>query len=254
MSVTTLARAILSALLFGSASISHAALVEVSPGSLTAAYVVDFEDQGLAPGTFANHDGVLESGFTQFSERFAGQTNTEVLIGFEFFDTLSGSPTDPLTLANGPSLENLTVGNLGGNHGLSGESSTKALGQGAIAVLFDFDQSQVAFDALGIDIDGFGEAQGENLVASFFARDGSSLGVFNLNLDGATAKTFAFATDDSAFEIAGFSLTNDNLGGLGFDNFVHDVQGVQGPGQVPLPGAVWLFASALGALAYRRKL
>ena len=81
-----------------------------------------------------------------------------MFISFEFFDSLSGSPTDPLTLANGPALESLAVGNLGGNHGLSGDSSTKALGQRAIAVLFDFDQSQVALDALGIDIDGFGEA------------------------------------------------------------------------------------------------
>ena len=250
MRATTLVSAALASFALGAASLSHAALVQVTPGTLSAAYVVDFEDQGLAPSTFANHDSVLESGFTQFSERFAGQTNTEVFIGFEYFDTLSGTPTDPLTLADGPANENLTVGNLGGNHGLSGESSTKALGQGAVSVLFDFDQSEVGFEALGIDTDEFGEALGETLVASFFARDGSSLGVFNLNLDGGFAKTFAFATDDGAFEIAGFSLTNDNVGGLGYDNFLHDVQGVQG--EVPLPGAVWLFGSALAGLLLRK--
>ena len=192
MRAISLVSAALGIVVLGASPAGHTALVQVSPGSLSAAYVVDFEDQGLAVGTFANHDSVLESGFTQFSERFAGQTNTEVEIGFEFFDTLSGTPTDPLTLADGPSFENLTVGNLGGNHGLSGESSTKALGQGAIAVLFDYDQSEVGFDALGIDTDEFGEALGETLVASFFARDGSSLGVFNLNLDGGFAKSFAF--------------------------------------------------------------
>ena len=250
MRAISLVPAVLGVVSLGVSLFSHAALVQVTPGSLSAAYVVDFEDQGLGVGMLANHDSVLESGFTQFSERFAGQTNTEVFIDFEFFDTLSGTPTDPLTLADGPPNENLTVGNLGGNHGLSGESSTKALGQGAVSVLFDFDQSEVGFDALGIDTDEFGEALGETLIASFFARDGSSLGVFNLNLDGGFAKTFAFATDDGAFEIAGFSLTNDNVGGLGYDNFLHDVQGVQG--NVPLPGGLLLFGSALIGLVWRK--
>lgn len=225
---------------------SQAAIIQVASTSLTATNIVDFEDLGLAPGDLVGYDGVLESGLTSFSERFAGQTVVEV----GGLDTLTGAPTDELSLANGVSGENLTTGNLGGNSGLSGESSVMSLGEGSVAVLFDFDQSQIAFDVLGSDLDS--EGIGGNVIASFWARDGSLLDQFTLALDGSPVISYGFINDDGAFNIAGLSLVNDDIGGVGYDNFIYDVMGVEGTSgqnsQVPIPSALLLFASALSGL------
>ncbi len=230
---------------------SQAALIQVASSSLTATNIVDFEDLGLLPDELVSYDGVLESGLTSFSERFAGQTVVEV----GGLDTLIGTPTDELSLSNGVAGENLTTGNLGGNSGLSGESSVMSLGEGSVAVLFDFDQSQIAFDVLGSDVDS--EGIGGNVIASFWARDGSLLNQFTLALDGSAVLSFGFINDDGAFNIAGLSLVNDDISGVGYDNFIYDVVGIEGtPGQnsqVPIPSALLLFVSALSGLYFSKR-
>lgn len=223
-----------------SPTISHTAIIQVDPITLSATNVVDFEDLGLTLDTLVSYNGILESGLTSFSERFVGQTVVEV----GGFDTLIGSATDELTLANGPAGQNLTAGNLGGNSGLSGESSVMSLGEGSIAVLFDFDQSQIAFDVLGSDLDS--EGVSGDVIASFWARDGSLLNEFTLTLDGSPTISFGFLTDDSAFSIAGLSLVNDDIGGVGYDNFIYDVEGQLS--QVPLPPSILLLTSGLFGL------
>lgn len=236
---------LLACALLGVSLSANSAVIEVDPVTLSASNIVDFEDLGIAVDTLVNYDGVLVSGMTSFSERFVGQTVVEVGV----FDTLTGTPVDELTLANGPANQNLTAGNLGGNAGLSGESSVESLGEGSVAVLFDEDQSQVAFDVLGSDLDEF--MMGGTVIASFYARNGILLNQFALTLDGSASKSFGFKTDDSAFVIAGITLTNNDNGGVGYDNFIYDVAATQS--QVPVPAAVWLFVSALGLLGWLRR-
>ncbi|MGB5324466.1 MAG: hypothetical protein WBN40_03440 [Pseudomonadales bacterium] len=223
---------------------AHAAVVQVDPTTLTASNVVDFEDLGVPLGTLVGYNGTLVSGGVSFSERFAGQAVVEV----SYYDTLTGAPVSPLTLAaNGLPGKNLTVGNLGGNTGLSGESSVMSLGEGAVAVLFTDDQSQVAFDVLGIDLDG---GIGGTLFADIWARDGSLLNSFSIVMTGASALSFGFQTDDAAFEIAGITLASDDSGGVGYDNFIYDIASTS---QVPLPPAMLLFGSALLGLGATKR-
>ncbi len=229
--------------LLGLSVLVSAAIVQVAPATITATNIVDFEDLGLIGGSLVPYDDILESGLTSFSERFVGQSVIEV----GGFEQLIGLPSDELSLANGPANQNLSAGNLGGNSGLSGESSLMSLGEGAVAVLFDFDQSKIAFDVLGSDIDGSGLSG--TVTVSFWARNGLLLDEIVLALDGSPSISFGFITDDAGFSIAGLSLINDDAGGVGYDNFIYDVAGVVGTSgqgsEVPLPPTLILFGSAL---------
>ena len=226
----------------------------VAPGSLTGGGLVTFDDipGGAPPGT--NHDSIFESGGAAFAERFVGQTRTTV---GGTFDQLSGSPSGPLALQVGLPGQNLTISTDPGNAsstnllvgwGPTGSPNGNAFGEGAFAVLFDFDQSE-----FGLTITGF--TGGGTATLQFFRRDGTlieEIGVTGV----CCSQDYAFTREGGVHDIAGVAIFNNDLGGLGFDNLIHNVPGVT---ETPVPGPATLLlattaAAGLGLARWRNQL
>ncbi|MEM7724632.1 MAG: hypothetical protein AAF376_20045, partial [Pseudomonadota bacterium] len=233
----------------------------VDPSTLSGAAVVDFEDLGLAALDTINLDEEFESGTVQFSAGFVGQTITPS----GSFDTLSGTPTGPLTLFNDDPDENILAvdggdGNVGNTSiaglGPLGFPAFDAIGEGVISLLFDFDQSEFGFDLIGGD--------GGGATLQFFSRDGMLLSEIATGTIFGTI-SLGFATDDGSQSIAGVSIVNSDPGGIGVDNILSDVVGVIGPpptvppvtppvAPIPLPAGAWLLLSGLAVLGASTKL
>lgn len=233
---------------------ANASILQVDYSSLSGIAGADFEDLGLGDYEQVTFDDIFESNNTSFGESFVGQTVTTV----GDFDVLTGSPTGPLSLVAGGVITNVTAvdGGAGdvGNTAIAGSGPLgyphpDAAGEGSIAILFDFDQSEFGFEIVG--------ANGGTATAQFWARDGSLLDEIVFDLGNDVFTPFGFITDDASFSVAGVSIFNDDPGGVGFDNFIYNVAGVPGtPGaSVPEPSSFILLALGLvgGALSRRKK-
>ena len=183
-------------------------MLQVDPGTVDCAGTITFDDLpgGASPGT--NYDAIIESGAARFAERFAGQTQDDN----GAFDALLGTPTDPLTLAVGDMDENLEVF-ARGTHvmtglGPLGYPSPEAIGEGAFAVLFDFDQSELAFDLVG--------GNGGDATVSFFKRDGTLID--NVILGGLGEESYGFRRVGDLADIAGITVVNTDPAGVALDN------------------------------------
>ncbi len=192
---------------------------QVSYSSLTGTELITFDDVagGDSPGT--SYDTIFESGNASFAERFVGQT----LTASGDFDILSSTASGPLALQVGASGRNLNILENGGSNVLDGLGPTgfpnaDSVGEGAFAVLFDFDQSEFGFQLVG--------GNGDNATVHFFARDGTLIHTIVVT-DLANA-FYGFQRDGGVADIAGISVHDDDLGGIGFDNLKHDVAGVVG--------------------------
>ncbi len=208
-------------------------VVAVDPATLECAGVIDFNDVGVG-----NYDAIFESGGADFAERFVGQS-----LSFSGnFDVLSGTPTSPLTLQAGTAGQNLSVTNSAccatpvlAGLGPLGYPALDAIGEGSMAVLFDYDQSQFGFELVGGD--------GGSATLSFFRRDGSL--VDQVVVTGLNTQAYGFARVGGVHDIAGISIENTDPGGIGLDNLCSDVPGVPGtpatftldvhPGSCPNP-------------------
>ena len=96
--------------------------------------------------------------------------------------------------------------------GPSGFPNDNALGEGAIAALFNADQVELGFDVVG--------ANGGTATVNFFRRDGSLIGTVVLSLQASAGnQSFAFRRAGGVRDIAGLSIHNDDGGGIGYDNF-----------------------------------
>lgn len=246
----------LSALGLQVAAVEAAPINEVDYFSLSAGQTIDFESitGGPPPGT--NYDNVLNFGGVLIGERFAGQTLS--ISGNS--DVLSGSPTGPLSLVAGAANQNLTITtsplegvltNAVAGLGQLGFPDFQAVGEGAVAILFDNDQSQFGFQSLGGNL---GTANFD-----FFRRDGALIETLTpANLG---SNSFGFEREGGINDIAGISIWNTDLGGLGFDNIIFDIPGNDVLADVPLatpvsePATLGLLAiSLLGLrLASRRR-
>jgi hypothetical protein len=180
----------------------------VSPESLILPRIIDFDDLASGWGPGVEVTDVLPLQGASFGQHFAGQ-----LVGSSnTFDQISGPAFTPLTLMAGPKGENLSVVNFSGNSvingwGAAGFPKRDAQGEGAIAVLFDNDQSALAFDLRG------GEA-GAAMV-TFLRRNGDVIASVPVAPTGEFA--VAFIRQKGKEDIAGFVLTNTDPQGLAID-------------------------------------
>lgn len=180
----------------------------VDPDSLSLPQIITFEDvqSGMGPGRLV--DDVLPLAGATFGERFAGQS----VASAGAHDQIEGPAFAPLTMMPGAEGQNLSVVHFYGQTVLNGWGAAgfprrEAQGEGAIAVLFDEDQSALAFDLRGGEL---GVA-----IVTFYRRDGAAIGAVPVDPTGEFAVGFLRNSGDA--DIAGFVLTNTDPQGLAMD-------------------------------------
>lgn len=247
---------------------AEAAIIQVNPTTLTAVGEINFDDvivnfdpiTGYYPGN--NYDGIVfgqnvnnstdPTDGAYFAQNFAGQTVAPGG-GSNLYDVVSGSPTNQLTLQVGPTNQNLSIaGGAAILYGLGplGFGLNNATGEGAIAILFDRDQSE-----FGFNLDGTPDADpAKQVYLSFFRRDGSLIGDITLDQP-IPFEALGFKTDTGIKEIAGVSISNIGSagGGVGIDFIVYDNPGAADPQNIPEHPSV-LGLLAIGALGAGLKL
>ena len=218
-------------------------IVPVAYGALTGDYTETFEAFDAGNGfEGANYDGEVANGLgLTIGERFVGQTITDGTNqqGGGVHDLVVGAPTGALALALGPANQNLVIGDTtpagGTGHAISGLGSVgwpsfSAIGEGAVAMLFAYDQPDVGFTV-------FGAWEPGDLRADFYNRDGGLLG--SIVIDEVIDAGWGFGTGDGSAVIAGVVLTNTEGEGLSFDNVRYHT--VPAPGALALLGVCGLF-------------
>lgn len=180
----------------------------VDPDDLVLPRLIDFDDiaSGWGPGVEINDVLTLQG--ASFGEHFAGQN-----VGTQdSFDRVTGPAFGPLTLMPGADGQNLSVVHFSGNAvingwGVAGFPKRDAQGEGAIAVLFDEDQSALAFDLRG------GEAGTAEVI--FLNRNGGLIGSVKVQPTGEFA--VGFYRNKGREDIAGVVITNTDPQGLAID-------------------------------------
>lgn len=214
-------------LLFLSVAASAAPINQTDYFSLSTHRLTDFESVAIPVTPSVNFDETLWVDGIGFSERFVGQ----VVMPFGDNDILSAAPVGPLTLVQGAALHNTSVviydegtqnGKVFAGIGTVPFPSLLGLGEGSFAMQFSSDQSQIGLSLVG------GDAGSAFL--SFFRRDGSLIDSVVLGGLGETG-FYGFARAGGIHDIAGISVFNDDLAGIGLDNIKHDVVS-----SVPEPG------------------
>ncbi len=181
----------------------------VDPETLALPRIITFDDTRSSRGPGRSVEDVLIMDGAHFGERFAGQTaetNGD-------HDRITGGALPPLTVMPGMPGQNLSVVFFDGNnilngYGPAGFPKRRAQGEGAIAFLFDEDQSALAFQLRG----------GEHGTAevTFLARDGKL--IEKLSLPPVGEHYFGFVRRNGASDIAGVLLENNDPQGLALDN------------------------------------
>lgn len=199
-------------------------ICRVLPSTLTGNHVITFNEFTGTQDPGLNFDGVVDLDGAAFAERLGGQSASSPE-GSDF-DVLSGAPTAPLSAQVGAPNQNVNIvfdnpsnAQVIDGLGPTGFPNPNAIGEGALAVVFDADQFELGFEIVG--------ANAGTATVSFFKRDGSLIETEVLSLETlAGAQPFAFRRAASTRDIAGISIHNDDNGGIGYDNFrIHVTSG-----------------------------
>lgn len=181
----------------------------VDPDALALPRIITFEDARSSHGPGHIIRDLLVMQGASFGERFAGQ----IVVPEGDYDQITGIPLSPLTLMPGADGQNLSVVYMKGNnvlngYGVAGYPKRRAQGEGAIAFLFDNDQSALSFQLRG------GEAGAARAV--FYRRSGQEIMTMDLPPVGEIAFGFLRAAGEA--DIAGVVITNTDPQGLALDN------------------------------------
>ncbi|SFM40179.1 hypothetical protein [Shimia aestuarii] len=209
----------LAALLFGTSLLATASaaceapICVVDADTLFLARTITFDDQPSSFGVGRQVEDVLIQPGVSFGERFAGQSLTRE----GNYDRVGGTALAPLTVIPGAPGQTLGILRLMATsvlhgHGPEGFPKREATGEGAIAALFENDQSAIAFDIRG------GE-QGEATV-TFLRRDGHP--IHSLRLGPLAEATYGFKRRDDISDIAGLVIENADPEGIALDNLRFD--------------------------------
>lgn len=201
-------RALMLACLPTAAMACGAPVCLINPDHLLLPHIITFDDIQSGGGPGFRVDDILPLPGATFGERFAGQIVTQA----GAHDQIEGAAFAPLTMMPGAAGQNLSVVRFGGTtvlngYGAAGFPKREAQGEGAIAVLFDQNQSALAFDLRG------GEA-GVAMV-HFMRRDGTVIGIVPIDPTG--EMTVGFSRDRGIDDIAGIIVTNTDPQGLAID-------------------------------------
>ncbi|MEQ6202603.1 hypothetical protein ABMC88_06065 [Sulfitobacter sp. HNIBRBA2951] len=185
-----------------------AAVCLVDPDDLVLPDVITFDETRAGYGPGYPVDDVLALEGARFGQHFAGQR----IATRGTHDAVEGAAYGPLTLETGPEGQNLSVVNFMGltvlnGYGHAGFPKRDAQGEGAIAILFDRDQS-----ALSLDVRGGEDGQARVL---FLRRDGSVLAHVPVSPVGEFA--FGFIHARGLAEIAGVVVINTDPQGIAID-------------------------------------
>jgi len=182
--------------------------------------LIDFEEFPHR-GKGTRIDTLLVYPGAKFGKLFAGQELTYD----GFFDRLSGTPSAPLQLLPGDPGFNLSVEpgdqreNILFGIGPTGYDLKSGAGEGAVSIAFDTDQAvlglTVEFERDRRDTPNPGRAE-----IQFFGRDGRLLGA--VSLGGERRVRACFQRLGGLRDIAGISITNDDIEGIGIDDIAFE--------------------------------
>lgn len=209
MRVLALTFALLCAAPLGAQTSCARAICEVPQSSLSFTKLIDFNDVTSSLGIGSRIDEVLVRDGVVFGERFAGQIRE----ASGDFDVITGTPLLPLTVLDGGPGQTLGAMHLLGTivlhgHGNRSYPRVEAVGEGAVAVLFERDQPTLGFDIRGGE-QGYASVQ-------FLRRDGSVIDT--LTLGPLAEDSYGFMREGMQPDIAGFILLNTDPQGIALDN------------------------------------
>ncbi len=192
----------------------------------------------FATSTTGSYSGLLTLNGASYGEHFTGQTVTVV----NDLDVITGIPDTQLNLvANLNAADNIGLVSYQGNNAIFGDVAGM-VGEGALSVLFDIETDVLGFDIVG--------SNNGDFTVDFFANDGSLL---NSITQSVTNSFFGFSVQTGAL-ISGISITNIDIGGIGFNNFTFNGNGNGNTTLVPEPlHIVWLAFGLLTLVSLGKK-
>jgi hypothetical protein len=240
----------------------------VDPASLTTVKRLvfdegDFFDEDGNPRAI-NIDSVYTAAGAHFGERFLGQQVGTATFHDGQFDVVSGLPTGPLTVTAGPPGKNISLAAdtddfqtwwwaMGGTGpvGFSDDFDTlvRAVGEGSLAIGFDRDQSELAFELRGFDpVADEGTPSSGEAVVSFYRRDGSLID--SLAFPNTTTGTLGFRRDGGTADVAGVLIVNTDYNGVGINDLRFDQDAPNTPSEeAPEPSSLILLGVGLAGAA-----